>query len=196
MNDTWSAVVPVVSVVALGSSLASGQIIFESEPNDTIATADFATTFEPLGGSVAIDGTITNGDVDWFQIDVTAMTTLLFSAVASATDGADGQLMVVDGTGTDVLAFDDDSGPGLLPALQLFDLDAGTYYVGVSAFPDITFADDAVNTDTLFDGLDSAGAAHTGDFSYKLTISANLVPAPGVAAIFGAAAIATVRRRR
>ena len=175
---------------------ATGQIVFESEPNDTIATADFAGTFVPLGGSIAIDGTITEGDVDWFEFELTQTTTLLFSAIGSATDGADSQLMVVDGSGTDVLAFDDDNGPGFLSALQLFDLSAGTYYVGVSGFPDVTFLDDAVNTDTLFDGLDDAGAPHAEVFDYKLTISANLIPAPSVAAVLGVAGLAATRRRR
>lgn len=182
-------------LVSLSCATATGQIVFESEPNNTIATADFVGTFVPLGGAIAIDGTITSGDVDWFEIDLTQSTSLLFSAVASA-DAGDSQLMVVDGSGTDVLAFDDDSGPGLLSALQLFNLSAGTYYVGVSGFPDITFADDAVNTDTLFDGLDSAGAPHPEEFSYKLTISANLVPSPGAAAVLGGAALVAVRRRR
>jgi len=185
-------------VVGAGAFVASasGQVQFESEPNDTLANANFVGTFVPLGGAIAIDGAIGAGDVDWFQFDLAATTTLLFSAIGSTTGGADGQLMVVDGSGTDVLAFDDDSGPGLLPALQLFDLSAGSYFVGVSGFPDVTFADGAVDNDVLFDGLDSTGAAHQEVFDYKLTISANLVPTPGAAAVLGLGGLVATRRRR
>ncbi|MEM7756107.1 MAG: PPC domain-containing protein [Planctomycetota bacterium] len=190
-NQLW-----VGAALVLSCAVSTGQIVFESEPNDTIANADFAGTFTQPGGSVAIDGTITAGDVDWFQINLNQASTLLLSAIGSATVDADSQLMVVDGSGTDVLAFDDDSGPGLLSALQLFNLSAGTYFVGVSAFDDITFLDDAVNTDTLFDGLDNAGAPHDGAFEYKLAIAVNLVPTPGAAAVLGGAGLMLARRRR
>jgi hypothetical protein len=186
----------VVAVIAGVAASSTGQIVFESEPNDVIAQANFAGAIDIPGGSIAIDGRMTSGDVDWFQVDLNGFATLLLGATGSASANADAQLMVVDGTGTDVLAFDDDSGVGTLPALQLVDLSAGTYYVGVSAFDDIVFSDDPVNTDTLFDGLNNSGNPHNGEFEYKLVIAANLIPTPGALAILGLGGLAATRRKR
>ncbi len=182
--------------VALSAGGVLASPVLESEPNDTIATADFVGAVNPLGGAIAVDGRITEGDVDWFRLDLNGLTTLLISTIGSTTPGADGQLMVVDGSGTDVLAWDDDSGVDLLPALQLFNLSAGTYYIGVSAFPDITALDNAVDNDILFDGLDANGLAHTENFDYKLSIAVNIVPAPGAVALLGLGGLAAARRRR
>jgi hypothetical protein len=182
--------------VALSAGGVLASPVLESEPNDTIATADFIGAVNPLGGAIAVDGRITEGDVDWFRLDLNGLTTLLISTIGSTTPGADGQLMVVDGSGTDVLAWDDDSGVDLLPALQLFNLSAGTYYIGVSAFPDITGSDNAVDNDILFDGLDANGLAHTENFDYKLSIAVNIVPAPGAVALLGLGGLAAARRRR
>ncbi len=183
-------------VVGLCGSAATANLVFESEPNDSIAQANFVGSINPLGGAIAVDGRITPGDVDWFRLDLNGLTTLLIATVGSTTPGADAQLMVVDGSGTDVLAWDDDSGVDLLPALQLFNLSAGTYFIGVSAFPDITFADNAVDNDILFDGLDANGLAHTANFDYKLSIAANVIPSPGAIALLGLGGLAGARRQR
>lgn len=177
------------------ASAASAAVFVETEDNDTIANANFVTTFVPNGGAVAIDGNIDEGDVDWFEINIADDATLVISTLGSIA-GGDAQLMVVDGTGTDVIGFDDDSGVGFLPALQLVDLDAGTYFFGISAFSDIVFGDDPVVNDVLFDGLEADGSLTGEVFDYKLSIAVNLVPSPGAVALAGIAGFGALRRRR
>lgn len=191
------AVVPAVAGIALTAGLASAGLVFETEPNDTIANANFAGLFDDPGGSVAIDGNIDGGDVDWFEITLTQMATLFVSAIGSTDPDADSQLMVVDASGTDVIAFDDDSGPGFLSAIQLVDLGAGTYYIGVSAFADLRTLDDPVGNDLLFNGIDEADGSPTdAEFDYKLVIGVNVIPTPATLALLGLGGVAAVRRRR
>ncbi|MEO1130868.1 MAG: pre-peptidase C-terminal domain-containing protein [Planctomycetota bacterium] len=189
------AVLSACAIVAFAAG-ANAAIINESEPNDTIATANAVGSIDDPGGAIVIDGALTSGDVDWFSLELLDMTTLFVSSLASADFSADGQMMVVDSSGTNVIAFDDDSFVGLQPGIVLADLPAGTYYVGISGFPDITFFDDPVGDDILFDGLDDSGAPHPEEFEYKLTISANLIPTPGTVALAGLGGLAMVRRRR
>ena len=186
------------AVAALATTVNAG-IAFESEPNDSLAFADVVALFNAPGGSIAVDGELTPGDVDWFEITFNGPTTLLITALGTTEDpsDADGQLMLVSGDGTDVIEFDDDDGPGFLPVLLATNLPGGTYFIGVSGFDDISFPDDPVTTDELFDGLDSAtGEPHPQNFTYKLSIAANLVPTPSTGLIVGFAGLAALRRRR
>ena len=89
----------------------------------------------------------------------------------------------------DVIAFDDDSGVGFLPALQVESLGAGTYYLGMSGFGDV--GSDSVDTDELADGI-----GHSEDFGYKLAVGFTIVPAPGALALLGMGGLAMSRRRR
>lgn len=178
----------------LASSAQAG-LILETEPNDTPATANFVGSFGPPGGSIAIDGVKTPGDVDWFEIELTDMATLLLSTIGSDEDPLpDTQLQLVAGDGVTIIDWDDDDGPGLLSALNVVDLPAGTYFIGVSSFADVTFS---TGLTELFDGIDNqTGVATVDTFTYKLTIGVNVIPAPGVAAVLALAGIASRRRRR
>ncbi len=171
---------------------ALASVINEAEPNDTLATANFVGTLNAPGGAIVVDGDIDPGDVDWISFELTDLATLVISSLGTTTLGADAQFQLVDSGGT-ILEFDDDDGPGLLPALQVQNLPAGVYSLGVSGFPDATGGNGST---TLFDGLDDTGAPHPEDFDWKVTISANIIPAPGAAALAGFAGLAVIRRRR
>lgn len=187
-----------MALCAVGAFASAAQAsISEVESNDTIATANFVANFDQIVNGTAADGTLTPGDVDWYEFSIAMDAEVVASAQFASSgglDAPDGQLMLVDSTGTDVLAFDDNSGIGLLPALQAFMLPAGTYYIGVSGGGDIT--GDPVETDELFDGLRSDQEPHAQNFGYKLSLVATLVPSPGALALFGlAGVVGTIRRR-
>jgi hypothetical protein len=97
-------------------------------------------------------------------------------------------MQIATGAG-DVIAFDDDSGVGLMPALQIENLAAGTYYIGFSGFGDVDSS--SVDSDELADGL-----GHDENFAYKLSIGFSVVPAPGAMALLGMGGMVMTRRRR
>lgn len=174
---------------------ANAALVVETESNDTLATANDLGTYGAPGDAVVIDGTITAGDVDWFSFTITGPSPLTVAAAFDPSLAGDGQLMLVDSSGT-VVAYDDDSNIGLMPSLQATGLAAGTYYLGISAFPDLAFGADPVGTTELFDGLDDSGAEHTEDFAYKMTLGMNIVPAPATVALAGMGGLVALRRRR
>ena len=179
------------AVVASAGSVASASLMVEAEPNDSTADANFVAAFTPPGGAVAIDGTITPGDVDWFEFSISAQSTLLITALGSTSDplDADGQFQLLD-SASNIIEFDDDDGPGFLPAINITGLAAGTYFLGVSGFPD-------GSSTSILDGLnDDTGESHQQNFEYKIALGVNLVPAPGAATLAAFAGLAAVRRRR
>ena len=109
-----------LGLAACATVASAGTFFSEIEDNNTLALANDIGTFSAPGGSVAIDGTLSEGDVDWFAFSLTDSASLSFFAAFSAGDG-DGIMQLVTGAG-DVIAFDDDSGVGLMPAIQVADL--------------------------------------------------------------------------
>ncbi len=176
-----------IGLAACATVASAGTFFSEVEDNNSLALANDVGTFDAPGGSVAIDGTITRSDVDWFSFTLNQTASLSFFAAFSVGDG-DGIMQLVTDTG-DVIAFDDDSGFGLMPAIQVADLEAGTYYVAFSGFGDVDAT--SVDTDELADGL-----SHTEDFGYKLSIGFSIVPAPGSLALLGLGGAVMTRRRR
>lgn len=173
--------------VALAAGTAGAGLISETEPNNTLGTADFVGSFGIPGGSVVVDGVVGNNDVDWFSFTLTNTASISVFAAFSGTTGADGVMQIV--SGTDVIAFDDDSGVGLMPSLQIENLAAGTYYVGMSGFGDA--GSGSVDSDELFDGL-----GHQENFAYKLVLGFTVVPAPASVAMLGLGGLVAARRRR
>lgn len=173
--------------VALAAGTASAGFVSETESNNTLGTANFVGTFGVPGGSVIVDGVLGNADVDWFSFTLTDTASLSVFAAFSGTSGADGVMQIV--SGTDVIAFDDDSGVGLMPSLQLENLAAGTYYIGMSGFGDAGAS--SVDTDELFDGL-----GHQENFAYKLVLGFTVVPTPASVAMLGLGGLVATRRRR
>ncbi len=176
-----------LGLMACATVASAGTFFSETEDNNSLALADDIGTFSFPGGSVAIDGTLSEGDVDWFAFTLTDMASLSFFAAFTAGDG-DGIMQLVTSSG-DVIAFDDDSGIGLMPAIQVANLAAGDYYIGFSGFGDVDSG--SVDSDELADGL-----GHDEDFGYKLSIGFSIVPAPGAMALFGMGGIMMTRRRR
>ncbi|MEL6739316.1 MAG: pre-peptidase C-terminal domain-containing protein [Planctomycetota bacterium] len=183
------------AALCAASGIASAALVVESEPNDVIAMANDLGTFGPPGDAVVIDGTITGGDVDWFEFTITSASPLTVAAAFDPTLAGDGQMMLVDSSGV-VLAFDDDSNIGLMPSLQITGLTAGTYYIGISGFADVGIFDDPTGTTDIFDGLQDDGSAHGEEFMYKMTLGMNIVPTPASAALLGLGGLCMVRRRR
>ncbi|MCA9304841.1 MAG: PPC domain-containing protein [Phycisphaerales bacterium] len=120
----------ITAAAIFAGAAQAGGIYTEIESNDSIATSNFIGAFSAPGGSVAVDAVLSLDDVDWYGFSVSNTATLSFFASFSNGLGADGVMQIVDSTG-DVLAFDDDSGVGLLPAIQISNLAAGTYYLSV-----------------------------------------------------------------
>lgn len=179
----------VVTAAALFAGAANaGGIFIEVEDNNSIATSNFIGAFNSPGGSMAVDAVLGLDDVDWFGFSVSDTATLSFFASFSNGAGADGVMQVVDSTG-DVLAFDDDSGVGNLPALQIENLAAGTYYIGFSGFGDADFG--SIASDELLDGI-----GHNENFGYKLSVGFTIIPAPSAMALLGMGGLVATRRRR
>ena len=165
-----------------------GDLFVEVESNDTLATANFIGTFEADGGALAIAGFKGIGDVDSFEFALAQNATLVLAQAGAVPISSDTQLQLVDSAGT-IIEFDDDDGPGLLSAIVIENLAAGNYFIGISSFPD-------GGSTSLFDGLDDAGAPLDDEFSYKIGLAANVVPAPGALVLVGLGGIVAGRRRR
>lgn len=177
----------IAAIAATGAAAQAGSFFSEVEDNNSLATANDLGSFGIPGGSIVIDGALSEGDVDWFAFTLEDTATLsLFAGFAPG--GADGILQIVD-AGGDVIGFDDDNGVGFMPALQIENLAAGDYFMGFSGFGDV--GADSVDTDELADGL-----GHSQDFVYKLTMGFTIVPAPGAMALMGMGGLVMARRRR
>jgi len=142
--------------------------------NDTIGTAQdvgaFGSSFSEIG-----EGTIAAGDVDWFSFTLTNGALLNFDNLASADFNDMASLQLVDADGTTILASTTGSNSPL--AIGAVGLAAGTYFIGVSG------GEDDYATSVL-DGQNFGGGDHSDAFSYKLVISASVVPVP-LAALAG-----------
>jgi len=176
-----------LAAAGLASAATAGSFFSETEDNNTLALANSLGSFDQPGGSIAIQGTLVEGDVDWFSFTLDNTASLSFFAAFTSSSG-DGIMQIV-ADGGDVLAFDDDSGVGLMPAIQLSDLAAGTYFLGFSGFGDVDGT--SVDSDELADGL-----GHSEDFAYKISVGFTVVPAPGSLALLGLGGAVAIRRRR
>jgi len=170
---------------AASSAAMAGGFVLEIEDNNSLATAHHLGMFDIPGGSLVVEGTITEGDVDWFEFTLNNTASLSFFGAFGSGDG----IMQIVSAGGDVLAFDDDSGVGFMPAIQIESLSAGSYFIGFSGFGDVDSS--SVDSDELADGL-----GHSQDIGYKLNIGFSVVPAPGALALLGMGGMVATRRRR
>lgn len=108
---------------------AARATIVESEPNDSIATADPVTLGDTLTGVVD-----PAGDVDYFALDVTGGTRLNLDVDAQALGSPlDPILVLIAPDRVTVLAFNDDF-DGLDSRIQFTVSTTGRYFVGIAAF--------------------------------------------------------------
>ncbi len=181
-----TSIAAAASLLAFAGFASAG--VIDSDPaNDTQAGADNVVL---MGGSALFGAELVpgqTGDVDWFSFTLNDTASLSFFGAFSA-GGGDGIMQIVT-SGGDVIAFDDDSGVGFMPAIQIESLAAGTYYVGLSGYEDVDSS--SVDSDELADGL-----GHSENFGYKLSVGFTIIPAPGAMALMGMGGLMMVRRRR
>lgn len=176
-----------VTVAALAANAYAGGFFSEDEDNNSMALANSLGVFDMPGGTAMVDGSITQGDVDWFSFTLNNTASLSFFAAFSSGNG-DGVMQLVTSAG-DVIGFDDDSSVALMPALQYENLSAGTYFIALSGFGDVDSS--SVDSNELADG-----SGHSENFSYKLSVGFTIVPAPGALALLGTGGLVMIRRRR
>lgn len=162
-------------------SALSQAVMFESEPNDTLATADMILRGGPGPMSEVALATLAAGpgDVDFYAIrleageTLTAITTPLGNATFTSPDTF---MALFDSSGE--LRFNDDGGNGFGSAFRHTVTATGTYWIGVTGFGDRDFT----------------GGDHLEAGDYTLTVSVVPEPATMTALALGAAAL--LRRRR
>lgn len=199
-------------VLAAAAGAANASIFFETEANNTMATANFVGAFGAPGEGILIDGSITPGtsgstgqpgtagDVDWFSFTVTGQTTFvasIFAIINSNGPGVgipDSQLILTDAAGN-ILAADDDENVGFMSSLNTITLAAGTYHIGVTGYNDMDLGFSGPILPDGFDGTTQING-HEQNWTYKLIIGLNIVPTPGAAALLGLGGLAASRRRR
>ncbi len=107
-----------------------------AEPNDTLRKArSISLPFDSIPITRYTEIEPTGGDVDFFRFSADAGAFLIADVVSGQLDSI---LVLADSTGT-VVAFDDDGGTGLLSRIVYAVPTSGTYYLGVSTFPDFGF---------------------------------------------------------
>ena len=147
--NRWPAIYEVFSE-ANPNDLANSVVLYNTtaewndtwiEPNNTRATAKFI--FLPFDSSnprqyteIEPDG----NDVDFFRFDGRTGDAFVAEITSSALDTV---LVLMDANGN-VIAQDDDGGNGLLSRIATFLPAKGTYYIGVSTYPDLDFSGDGV----------------------------------------------------
>lgn len=176
--------------VALALPVLAGTPIPEIEPNNTFGTAQLIARglFTPTG-SVSILGSVTPGDVDYFQIPLLAgdFVAVHLVTVPGSPNNA-GALGIFDPSAN--LAVYDLYIPSVLTGVVNVN---GNWRVAVSGYPDVgsTFIGD--------DGIPFNGT-HTQNINYLLTVSLVPVPEPGGLLALGTGITGllgySVRRRR
>lgn len=163
----------------VGAAVASHAIIFEFESNNTTGTANLILRGASPWADVGQLSLNPAGDVDYFMFTLFAGETLtaITTPMATQFSAPDTMMELRDSTLTQV-AFNDDAN-GLGSAIRYTATATGTYYLGITGFPDQIF-----------------GGSHTEQGDYVLTMS--IVPEPGtiIALSAGAAALVARRRRR
>lgn len=159
-------------LAAAGAGAAQAGFYVETEPNNTLAQANFVGNYTFPGDAFLVDGNITRADEDWFVFTVTDATQIRASTFGRPDSNLGDSLLYLFDSNGNQLAFDDDSGVNLFSSLEYNTTGGGTFYLKVASFQ---------------------GAS---SFDYKLVVGLNVVPTPGPLALAGLGALVALRRRR
>jgi hypothetical protein len=108
-----------------------------AEPNDDLGHArNVSLPFDSIDVNRFTEIEPTGADVDFYRFQAEAGKTLLAEVIRGQLD----TVLVLADAGGNVLAVDDDGGAGLLSRIQFPISASGTYYLGVSTFPDLDFS--------------------------------------------------------
>ncbi|UKP00603.1 Ig-like domain-containing protein [Nostoc sp. UHCC 0870] len=169
--------------------------MMEAEPNDTIATAQ-ATGLSVDKNQVVIEGAINfnfrnnrlvdqTEDVDMYSFELAAGDTVRIDTDAEQLGSTlDSVLRVFDAEGNQLAQSDDDGAPdelfvaGVDSYLEFTAETAGTYYVGVSSFPNGEFSFNNNPYDPLVAG--SGTGRSSGTYTLNLSLNQPIVPAETV----------------
>jgi len=168
-RPAWRGLLAIgLGIGLVGPGAAARAAVSEVEPNGSLASAQrlepvstlLSAAFPPAGGGALVTASLGIGDVDYYAFDLAAGE-LVTAAVVTDDEGAlaDPTLALFDPTGA-LVASDDDSGPGFLPALRLRAQAGGTWKVAVSGFGDAGFT----------------GSGHSESFAYRLVVSVTTAP--------------------
>jgi hypothetical protein len=107
-----------------------------AEPNNTLNKAKkIDLPFDSIDVKRFTEIEPTGNDVDFYRFTASAGDLIVAETL---TGGIDSMLVLADAAGN-VIAFDDDSGAGLLSRFVAPIPVSGTYYLGVTSFPDVAF---------------------------------------------------------
>ena len=180
----------------LAVAAASQAVLFETEPNNTFATANAFTGTSAYYTDQAI-ANLTLGDVDWFSIQLKAGDFL--SAATTPLDptflAPDTYMALFDTTGASILVSNDDGGEDPTgttygSAIRYQALTAGTYFLAVAGYNDTYNDDDVESYQAPVDSVE------VGRYSLLVGTTPQAVPEPASMVALGVGALALVRRRR
>lgn len=114
-----------------------------AEPNNTLSTARFIDLPFNSGNNKQFTEIAPAGnDVDFYRFNGRAGDAFVAEIVSSALDTV---IVLLDASGN-VIALDDDGGAGVLSRIATFLPSKGTYYLGISTFPDTDFTGNGEGT--------------------------------------------------
>ena len=161
--------------------VSTGASAVESEPNDTLASAQLLPASLFTAGAAAVEGSLvpdsTAGGIDFYAIEVeagTLVTASVFDFTPDVPEDADGRLGVYGPDGT-LFGYDESDGVGFLPAIHFYAPQTGRYTFALTGFYDFDFD----------------GVGHSETFDYRLVFS---VPEPGSALLLATGAGLAIRR--
>jgi hypothetical protein len=107
-----------------------------AEPNDTLAQArSISLPFNSIPVNRYTEIEPTGGDIDFYRFTAQQGDLVIAETLTGSLDS----MLVLADAGGNIIAFDDDGGAGLLSRFVAPIPATGTYYLGVTTYPDVTF---------------------------------------------------------